>query len=157
MKFQGKEITVKELSSLDESLVNEFFDAMGGESRALFNRREYNRKRALRYCKSPDKTQKYYAFLLEGKMAAMLFFLDFHTMMPELGIAVRDGLSGQGLGGEVMRYAIDEARKEGAGAIELTTHAANIRAQALYEKHGFRCIGPTKNGTELYYRLKLVK
>lgn len=157
MKFQGKELTVRELSALDTELVDEFFDAMGGESRSLFNRREYNRRRALKYCTAPDKTRKYYAFMLDGKMAALLFFLGFHTTVPELGIAVRDGLSGRGLGSTVMRYAIETAREAGAGAIELTTHVANIRAQALYEKHGFECMGLTKNGTELYYRLKFVK
>ena len=157
MSLQDMNITVRELSTGDGELVNEFFDGMCGETRALFNRRDYNRRRALKYCKSPDKTRKYYLFERDGAMVALLFFLGFHTTVPELGLAVRDELRGKGLGGEIMRFAIDTARSEGAGAIELTTHTANLRAQALYEKHGFECMGLAKNGTELYYRLRFLK
>ncbi|MBQ7363042.1 MAG: GNAT family N-acetyltransferase [Clostridia bacterium] len=149
--------TVRELGASDESLVNEFFDAMGGESRALFNRRDYNRRGALKYCRTKDKTRRYYVFLSEEKIAGYVFFLDFHTTVPELGIALRDELAGQGIGGELMRFAIDTAREAGAGGIQLTTHVANVRAQALYEKHGFECRGLTKNGMELFYLLKFIK
>ena len=48
-------------------------------------------------------------------------------------------------------FAEDMARKAGKGGIQLTTHVANLRAQALYEKMGFTLIGPTKNGTEFFY------
>lgn len=159
-KMDGKTegiFTVREFSESDCELINEFFDSMGGETRALFNRRDYNRRGALKYCTRKDKTRRYYMFLLDGIMAGYVFFLDFHTTLPELGLALRDGLRGRGLGGELMRFAIATARGAGAGGLELTTHVANIRAQAFYEKHGFECRGLAKGGTELYYRLRFVK
>ena len=58
-----------------------------------------------------------------------------------------------GLGEILMRYAMDIAREDGKGGIYLTTHVANVRAQALYEKLGFRQMGVAKNGTELFYLL----
>ncbi len=148
---------VREFEEGDEGLINEFFDSMGGESRALFNRRDYNRRGALKYCKNRDKTRRYYMFLLEGRMAGYVFFLDFHTTVPELGIALRDDLSGRGLGRELMKFAIDTARAAGAGGIQLTTHVANVRAQALYEKCGFECAGLTKCGSELFYLLRFIR
>ena len=145
---------IRELEEGDGELINEFFDSMGGESRALFNRRDYNRRGALKYSRCRDKTRRYYAFISEGRLAGYVFFLDFHTAVPELGLAVRDELAGQGLGGELMSFAIEKARSAGAGGILLTTHTANIRAQALYERFGFVCQGITKNGTELLYILR---
>ncbi len=157
IKMDGKireGFLIRELGVGDEGLIDEFFDAMGGESRALFNRRDYNRRGALKYCTNRDKTRRYYAFLSDGRMAGYVFFLDFHTAVPELGLALRDDLTGRGLGGELMRFAIDVAKNAGAGGIILTTHTANIRAQALYEKFGFICLGLTKNSTELFYLLR---
>ena len=82
-------------------------------------------------------------------MAGYVFFLDWDTGVPELGIAVRDDLQGQHLGKKLMTYAIESAREHGKGGIYLTTHTANLRGQALYESVGFTCMGLTKNGTEL--------
>ena len=147
-------ITVRELCSEDEPLINEFFDNMGGESRALFNRRDYNRRGVLKFCARPDSTRRYFIATLEGKMAGYVFFLDYNTTVPELGIAVRDELRGQRLGMRLMEFAIAQARDDGKGGIQLTTHVANIRAQALYEKMGFVCKGICKNGTELFYLLR---
>ena len=47
--------TVREFSESDCELINEFFDSMGGETRALFNRRDYNRRGALKYCTTGPK------------------------------------------------------------------------------------------------------
>lgn len=147
--------TIRELCNGDEPLVEEFFAAMGGESRALFNRRGYNLRGALRALRTPDPSRRYYAFLLDGRIAAYCFFLDYDRGVPELGLAVRDDLSGRGIGHEVCRYAIDLAISEGFGGIYLTTHTANLRAQALYEDFGFKLIGPAKDSSELAYLLKL--
>jgi GNAT superfamily N-acetyltransferase len=87
-------------------------------------------------------------------MAGYVFFLDFNTSIPQLGLAVRDDLAGKGLGGYLVDFAIDAVKKAGKGGIQLTTHVANLRAQALYEKKGFVLVGPTKNGTEFFYLLR---
>ena len=144
-------ITLRSLCASDEALINAFFDRMGGESRALFNRRDYNRRGVIKQCARPLPDRRYWLALLDGEMAGYVFFLDWNTGVPELGIAVRDDLQGRHLGKTLMTYAMNEARTCGKGGIYLTTHTANLRGQALYDAMGFTCMGVTKNGTELMY------
>ena len=144
-------MTLRELTAGDEPLLNEFFDQMGGESRALFNRRDYNRKGVLKQCTRPDPTRRYWLALLDEKMVGYVFFLDWNSGVPELGLAVRDELQGKHLGRTLVSFALETARNAGKGGVILTTHLANLRAQALYEATGFRQMGVCKNGTEFLY------
>lgn len=146
-----EKITFRPMESADAFAVERFFDAMGGESRALFNRRDYNRRGALKHCQRPDPTRRYFIAEVEGEMVGYVFFLDFNTSIPQLGLAVRDDLQGRGLGRALVSFAIDEVGRCGKGGIQLTTHVANLRAQTLYEAMGFTLVGPTKNGTEFFY------
>ena len=148
-------ITLRPIVAEDEVMICEFFDCMGGESRALFNRRDFNRRGVLKFCAKGDATRRYFAAVTEdGRMAGYVFFLDAQTAIPELGVAVRDDLQGQGLGRYLVEYAIEYARSEGKGGLLLTTHTANLRGQSLYESCGFVCRGLCKNGTELFYLLR---
>ena len=146
-----KQIKIRDMVSGDEGLVNEFFDAMGPESRAFFNRTDYNRNGALRYCKNPDSTRRFWIAEYEGKMAGYVFFLEYNTSIPVLGIAVRDDLKGLHLGTTLINFAINHIKEAGKGGIQLTTVFANVRAQMLYEKMGFKCMGQYKNGQEFFY------
>ena len=146
-----EKVSIRELAVGDEALLNEFFDGMGGESRALFNRRDYNRRGVLKQCSRPDPTRRYLLALLDGKMAGYVFFLDWNTGVPELGVAVRDELQGKHLGRDLVAFALENAKNAGKGGVMLTTHLANVRAQALYEATGFRQMGVCKNGTEFLY------
>lgn len=145
------DIEIRELAPGDEPLINQLFDSMGGETRALFNRREFNRKGALKFCSRPDPTRRYWLAMLDDKIAGYVFFLDWNTSIPALGLAVRDDLRGQHLGTRLVDFAQRTARECGKGGIQLTTHFANIRGQALYEKMGFQCMGQCRNGQELFY------
>ena len=145
---------IREFTADDADLINEFFDSMGGESRALFNRRDYNRRGALKQCAKPDPTRRYWLFTLEEKMGGYVFFMDWNTGVPCLGVAVRDEYRGRGIGKKLVEFAKNVARDAGKGGIQLTTHVANIRAQALYEAMGFNCMGVGKNGTEFFYLLR---
>lgn len=144
-------LSLRPVTANDEGAIGEFFDAMGGESRALFNRRGYNRNGVLKFCRHGDVTRRYWIAELDGRMAGYVFFLAFDTSVPELGLALRDDLQGQHLGRELVAFAIEEARACGKGGLLLTTHVANLRGQALYEAMGFVCMGQCKNGTELFY------
>ena len=144
-------MVLREITAEDEPLIAEFFDAMGGESRALFNRRDFNRKGVLKYCAKPDPTRRYWIAELDGKMLGYVFFLDWNTSIPALGVAIRDELRGLHLGRELVAFAQKTAKEAGKGGIQLTTHTANIRGQAMYEAMGFVCMGLCKNGTELFY------
>ena len=148
------EITLREIRAGDEALINDFFDCRGGESRSLFNRRDYNRRGVLKFCARPDPTRRYFMAEYEGKMAGYVFFLDFDTTIPQLGVAVRDDLQGKHLGRCLVDFARQTAKTAGKGGIQLTTHVANLRAQTLYEAMGFTLVGTTKNGTEFFYLLR---
>ena len=149
-----KEIEIRELRADDTSLIEDFFDCMGKESCAVFNRRDYNRRGVLRACRTPDEGRRYFLALWQGMMVGYVFFLDWNTSIPELGIAVRDDWQGRGLGRRLMEFARDRAVDAGKGGIQLTTHVANLRAQVLYESIGFTCKGSCKNGAELFYLLR---
>lgn len=144
-------ITVREIRKGDEPLIHAFFDAMGGESRSLFNRRDYNRRGVIKSCERSLPDRRYWIAELDGAMAGYVFFLDWHTSIPEMGVAVRDDLQGMHLGRMLVEFAKEAAKDAGKGGIQLTTHVANLRAQTLYEAMGFTCKGLCKNGTELFY------
>lgn len=137
----------------DTEIINEFFDAMSGETRSFFNRRDYNRRGILKWCASPEPTRKYWICLKDGVISGCFFFLDYDTGVPMLGIAVRDDLKGQHFGRSLINAAIEVARSEGKGGIQLTTHVANVRAQVLYEEVGFKHVGTFRNGVEFFYLL----
>jgi hypothetical protein len=44
-----EEVTIRPFAAGDETLVWAFFDQMGGETRALFNRGDGNRRTAMRF------------------------------------------------------------------------------------------------------------
>ena len=155
MKKQTPAYTLRPLSEGDAPRLEEFFAALGPESRALFNRRDYNKRGILRAITRPDPARRYFLALAEdGRVLGYVFFLDANTGVPELGVCVRDDEQGQGLGRALCEWAIAQAKKEDRGGILLTTHTANLRAQVLYESLGFSCLGLTKNGTELFYLLR---
>ncbi len=57
---------------------------------------------------------------------------------------------GQGIGKELMRWAIERARKENCVAIQLTTNAERQDAHRFYENLGFRA---SHTGMKLYLKL----
>ena len=146
-----EDLEIREAKTGDEALINDFFDAMGGESRAMFNRRDFNRRGVLKFCAKPDKTRRYWLALYGEIMVGYVFFLDFNSSIPALGIAIRDEYRGMHLGRGLIEFAKDRIKESGKGGMQLTTHLANIRAQALYEAEGFTCMGQCKNGSELFY------
>ena len=156
MEIDIKNVILRQVREGDEDMINSFFDLMGGETRALFNRRDYNRRGVLKYIARPDTTRRYWVAMHGEEMIGYVFFLDFNTSIPALGLAVRDDLRGMKLGGLLVDFAKEKVIESGKGGIQLTTHLANIRAQALYEEKGFVCMGITKNGTELSYLLRFI-
>ena len=153
IRFKEKTLPLREATNADETLLGEFFDQMSGETRAVFNRSDYNRKGVLKFCAKGDPTRRYWLLEDEGKLLGYVFFLDWDMKLPTLGVAVRDELRGQKLGRSLCEAAIEEAKTCGKGGILLTTHTANVRAQTLYESLGFRCLGIARNCTELLYLL----
>jgi len=52
-------------------------------------------------------------------------------------VRVRSDLRGQGIGQEMMLWAIDQARAEGCALVQLTTNTARTDAKRFYEQVGF--------------------
>ncbi|MBR4865726.1 MAG: GNAT family N-acetyltransferase [Clostridia bacterium] len=145
------DILIRPMVAEDEDLINEFFDAMGGEARAFFNRFGGNQKNTLHFVKNPEENRRYWMAELDGKMAGYVFLWDLHTSIPWLGIAVREDLKGKRLGRRLIAHAQSYVRDTGKGGIQLTTHLANIRGQVLYETMGFQRMGIHGASGEFYY------
>ena len=70
----------------------------------------------------------------------------------DLGMQVRDGLRGQGIGSALLERGIQWAREHGAHKMTLQHWPHNEAARALYDKYGFEQEGylrkhyPRKNG-----------
>lgn len=67
----------------------------------------------------------------------------------ELGIAVKRGYWGQGIGRALMEAAILEAKALRFEQVELGVYADNERATRLYEKLGFEKTGVRKNACKM--------
>ena len=147
----------------DRELVNEFFDQMGGESRAFFNRGDGNRNNALEFFNKNGDEPNAVRFLSSVKnengreiMTGYVFAWDMKSGVPTLGIAVREEYKGQGLGRLLIKHLADYLKENNYGGVMLTTSYANIRGQSLYTRMGFVHIGTHVSG-ELLYILKFDK
>jgi len=52
-------------------------------------------------------------------------------------VRVADGTRGSGLGGAMMAWAIDEARRRGCGLVQLTSDKSRAHAHRFYQRLGF--------------------
>ena len=66
--------------------------------------------------------------------------------VPELSLCVWSGYRGQGVGGELLRRALDEALRRGITRVSLSVEAANPSVQ-LYRAAGFRPVPGAGEGT----------
>ena len=150
--FDIKTLTIRPFELGDSAMVTEFFDQMGGETRALFNRGDGNRRSAMGYFDGldGDGIVRFAAVDPEGKMAGYVFLWDVGKLVPWLGIAVREEWKGRRLGGALLEHAAGWARARGCGGILLTTAQGNLRGQALYERCGFERLGIHSSGEVLY-------
>lgn len=57
-------------------------------------------------------------------------------------IYILEGFHGTGIGRALVDWAIDQAKRRGAGEIYLTVYTDNHRARRVYERNGFEAIGP---------------
>ena len=134
----------------DKELVTEFFNQMVGESKAFFNRSNGNFINAMRFFNGEAPNTHYFLAEDGGVMIGYVFLWDMHKSVPWLGIAVREGYKGIGLGKKLMLHAENHARGNNKGGILLTTHVANLRGQSLYSGSGYERIGMHTSGEVLY-------
>jgi RimJ/RimL family protein N-acetyltransferase len=104
--------------------------------------------------KLPERTDtKHFmsSFFQDNKevMIGTVFFWNWTRKIPWLGIGVSDEYQGQGVGKQMMNFAVDLASRHDKGGILLTTHQQNYRARQLYEQFGFEIIGEDPRGEYL--------
>ncbi len=150
-EYAPQDLPIRPVTEGDLDRIEEFFSAMGAESRAFFNRNGWNHDTAVAYCKKPDPVFRYFLAEADGLVAGIVFLWGMNTSIPWLGIAVRDGMQGKHVGRQLIAFAQKYAREQGKGGIQLTTHVANLRGQALYEAMGFQLIGIHGASNEFYY------
>lgn len=83
---------------------------------------------------------------------AMLGFIAARVGAGELhinNVAVREAYRGQGIGATLLKSALEEGRRRGVKRALLEVRAANIIAQALYARQGFKATGRRRH----YYSL----
>jgi RimJ/RimL family protein N-acetyltransferase len=68
-----------------------------------------------------------------------------HAHCGTLGMGILPAFRGKGLGLRLMQATLETAHFEGFVRVELTAHADNLRAIALYEKLGFQHEGLTRD------------
>ena len=89
---------------------------------------------------------------VDGAVVGMLGMHLPRYLVADLGMNVKDGYRGQGVGSALVERAIEWAREAGAHKIALQHWPHNTAARALYEKYGFEQEGylrrqyPRKNG-----------
>lgn len=145
-----EDLVIRPFRQDDRGMVEEFFEQMGGESRAFFNRGDGNRKTALRFFSEHPENILYFLAERKGLMVGYVFLYEMDRSVPWLGIAVREEYKGCHVGRQLMDYAQNCAKEYGKGGILLTTHVSNIRGQALYERSGYERMGMHTSGEVLY-------
>jgi len=143
-------VTIRPFEKGDRQMVSDFFDAMGGESRAFFDRGGSNKKNGLKMWDGDNSNKADFAAMYGGQMIGYLFLFDLDKGVPWLGIGVSDEWKGKRLGRMLMRHAEDYCRELGKGGILLMTHVANLRGQGLYIRMGYEHIGMHESGEVLY-------
>lgn len=134
----------------DMEKVDAFFDSITGDGRAFFNRNDGNKRGAHAFFKGEDTNIIRWMMLDGDKMVGYLFLWSLDKSVVWLGIAMADGYKGKGLGAHLLAHAKEWAIENGKGAILLTTHIANLRAQALYERVGYERLGIHESGEIMY-------
>lgn len=139
------------LTASDTDLLDQYFQALTMETKAIFSNRGFAREDAERLTgedMQDPATRRYIASIFARNreiMVAYAFFRCWNKKIPWFGISVRDDYQGKGLGKRIMAFIIHEAREHGKGGILLTTARTNVRAQALYERCGFEVLGEELN------------
>ena len=149
---------IRKLEHEDLNMVLEFFDQMAGDTRAMFNRGDINRIRVIEHlsCRKDDNEMHFAATVKEEsgheKMVGYVFLWDLDTLIPWLGICVREDWKGNHLGRKLLDFLDGYLQPRGYGGVMLTSVPANIRAHSLYERMGFQYYGTHPSSEFLFIK-----
>jgi putative acetyltransferase len=145
------DLVIEPLHEAHFERLHDLFDAVCRERRFM----------AFTHAGPREQTRAYYRQILDGGQVhfvarrgeALLGWCDVvrqfaHTRQHAgvLGMAVAAHARGQGVGRRLIEAALAEAPARGISRVELTVHADNAVAQALYRSVGFQTEGLLKRG-----------
>jgi ribosomal protein S18 acetylase RimI-like enzyme len=144
----GARLRVERLAASHAASLPRFHYNLSQTSRDTFTPHAYDAATVATYIRrSTDDDDRIYVALSGADIVGYFFLWEFQSPIPLLGIGMADAFQGQGLGGQMMRILIDDAKDAGKDGIELTTMQQNDRAFALYRKLGFEHVGDVDNMT----------
>ena len=154
------DVKFRELTAGDLGLLMEFFDQMAGDTRAMFNRGDVNRLRAMKHLNAKpfgEDGEIHFAAVAMGadgeeRIVGYVFLWDIDTKIPWLGIAVREEWKGHRLGRRLLEHVDAWAKPRGYGGVMLTSVPANIRAHSLYTRMGYQYYGTYPDSEFLYVK-----
>ncbi len=141
---------IREINFDDREICTEFFKNMGGETRAFFNRNNGNFNSLMRFFDGKDKNSVRWIAVENNSVKGYFFVWDTDTKIPWMGIALSEDMKGKHFGEVLINHIKSWCEQNDKGGVLLTTHVANTRAQALYERCGFEKMGMHQNGEVLY-------
>ena len=142
----GEELSVERLGMEHRLALQQFNGSLSEETRSVFLPHAYDDETVTKYAeRSFADEDRAYVLLSENDIVGYFFLWEFQSPVPLLGIGLADAYQGQGLGKQMMKTLIEDARSTGRDGIELTTVPENERAFQLYEKSGFQYLDDVKN------------
>ena len=153
------ELDIRRIRSDEAPALEQFYNALSHETRRLF--RPLGWHATLEQCRqwvaenTADPDTRYDLVVVDGqRIVGWCFIMRLDGEHPTYGIGVDDAYHRLGLGRELTRLVLDEARRRGLPQVELTCVQDNRVAQNLYAKFGFRRTGEFTGDDGLpYYRM----
>ena len=144
----GEVLRVERLAARHAAALPGFHESLSRASRDTFTPHAYDPETVGVYIRRSENDDDRIYVAMTGEAIIGYFFLwEFQSPIPLLGIGMADAFQGQGLGDQMMRMLIADAKTAGKDGIELTTMQHNDRAFALYRKMGFEHVGDVDNVT----------
>ena len=153
------ELDIRRIRPDEAPALQRFYNDLSHETRRLF--RPLGWHAALEQCRqwvaenAADPDTRYDLVVVDGEqIVGWCFIMRLDTDRPTYGIGVADAYHRLGLGRELTRDVLDEARRRGCREVELTCVQDNKVAHNMYAKFGFQRTGEFTGGDGLpYYRM----
>jgi len=133
----GGIMLIRKLNKTDTEKFYEFFTALSERTKYFFHPHPFDRETAEKLCNERDKNIVRFVVIIDEKIVGYGFLWDLDKDFPSLGICIRDGFQGKGIGKGLMEYLINFAKKKDKKGLVLTVYEDNEHALCLYKKYGF--------------------
>lgn len=142
----GSTLSVRPLTSVEIADLIRFNTGLSDRTRRMFLPHAYNEATLARYvARHAEGQDRIYVLRTETEVVGYFFLWEFDQPVPLLGLGLADAWQGEGLGGQMLRHLIADARAAARDGVELTTVTTNERAFRLYRRAGFVRVGMVDN------------